>query len=740
MSHLSLKAGLLLGLVYPATIMTAAAAQESSASTDDADIDLISELETQHIDLDEIVVVASPIARPLGQTIGGVSVLEGEELQERLESSIGETLRTQPGISSTFFGAGASRPIIRGLGGDRIRVLEDGIGTFDAAQTSPDHAVPVEPALAERLEVFRGAASLLYGSSAAGGVVNTDTGKIPSALPEDGIDAALRYSHSTVNNADELALGANFGLGQVVIHGEYFTRDADDFSIPGLNGSDFLIEQLSAEAAAEGEVFDPAAEFTNGFVSNSDLQSDGGAGGISYIFDGPVEGFFGVSVSVTNSNYGVPAGILTEEDLEGEEEEGEEGEEEGEEEGIRIDLEQIRYDLKGEWRGDFGFIEKIKVRGGYGDYRHVELEGAEVGTLFENDELEGRIELVSRSLDAFGGTIRGAYGLQGRFRDFSAIGAEAFVPPSEQSQIGIFALNEYKAGAWIVDLGLRYERVSNSTETFIAEEDGDEFAIDTNFDLFSVSGGVGYQLSETIFVGANGFRTERAPSLEESFSFGPHLATQTFEVGDPGLEQEVATGVEATLRGEFGPFTAVINGFYTDYDGFIFEQETGDVLDGLPVFEFTQVDATFRGFEAELDLDLGRTSAGALGEVSFAAHGQADMVRATTSDLADSDIPRIPPLSTTVGLSATSPIFSLRSEIEYVSGQDNIAAFELPTDDFLFVNAFLAIRPFSNRRDITFEVRGRNLNNDEGRVHASFLKDTTPLPGRDVRFTVRAGF
>jgi len=369
--------------------ITATSAQDQAAEQ-------LKELETQHIDLDEIVVTSSPFSRPLGQTISGVSILEGEALIDQLEGSIGETLRNQPGVTSTFFGAGASRPIIRGLGGDRIRVLEDGIGTFDAAQTSPDHAVPIEPALAEKIEVFRGAASLLYGSSAAGGVVNTDTGKIPSAVPEGGIDGAARYSHSTVNNADEVAVGLNAALGQLVLHGEYFFRDADNYDIPGLNGSDQLIAALSTQASEDGETFDPDEEFANGFVPNSDLRTSGGAGGFSYVFDGPVEGFLGFSVSVLNSNYGVPAGILTEEDLEGEEEEGEEGEFEGEEEeeGIRIDLEQIRYDIKGEFAGDFGLFEKFKIRLGYGDYEHAELEGDEVGTFFQNNEIEGRLASV----------------------------------------------------------------------------------------------------------------------------------------------------------------------------------------------------------------------------------------------------------------------------------------------------------------------------------------------------------
>jgi len=706
------------------------------AFAQDPDDQPLETLEPQHIDLDAIVVTASPIARPLGQTISGVTLIDGEELRESLSNSIGETLRSQPGISSTAFGAGAGRPIIRGLGGDRIRVLEDSLGTFDVGQTSPDHAVPVEPALAKSIEVFRGPASLLYGSSAVGGVVNVDTGKIPSARPEGGIHAAARYAHSTVNNGDEFAVGANVGLGNIVLHGEYSYREADDYNIPGISGSDALIAQFTADDPD----FDPLERFGDGFVPNSDLENQSGAGGISYIFDGAVDGFLGFSVSVFDTNYGVPAGILTEEDLEGEEEEGGEGEEEGEEEGIRIDLEQIKYTVAGEVKGEFGPIETIKLNLGYGDYEHAELEGDAIGTVFNNDEFEGRIELASRPFSAFGGEVRGAYGIQGRFRDVSAVGAEAFIPPSEQTQIGVFALHEYVSGPVVFDLGLRYENVNNSTAAFVAEEDGPEMAIENSFNLFSVSGGLGYSLTETVFVGVNGFRTERAPSVEENFSFGPHLATQLFEVGDPTFDKEVATGVEGTIRGEFGPLTTVFNAFTTSYNNFIFEQETGEELDGLPVFAFVGAEATFRGFEAEVDLDLGSLEMGGLGEVRFAAHAQADMVRATANDLADEDLPRIPPLSTAFGLGAVNEYFGLRTEIEYVTAQDNIAAFEFATDDFVFVNTYLTVRPFGTRKNLAFEVRGRNLNNAEGRVHASFLKETTPLPGRDIRFTIHAGF
>ena len=694
-----------------------------------------------HLNLDEIVITGSPLSRSIGQSISAVSVLDGEELRERASGSIGDTLRNEPGIRATSFGAGASRPIIRGLGGDRIRVLEDGIGSFDAAQTSPDHAVPIEPALAERIEVFRGPASLLYGSSASGGVVNTITGKIPDHAPEEGFEGALRYTRSTVNEGNELATGLNVGFGQLVLHAEGAYRFAEDYEIDGLTASGPLINALAAEAIANGEPFNPEDEFANGFVPNSDLETYSGAIGASWLFSGGgYDGFFGASISFTDSDYGIPEGILTEEDLEGEEE-GEEGEEEeGEEEGIRIDLEQIRYDVKGEINGDLGLFRQAKFRAGYGDYRHFEVEGDEIATAFENDEVEARLEALGKTVNAFGGEIGTAFGGQFRFRDFSALGAEAFVPPSEQLQLGLFALTEFNRGNWLVDGAARYEYVDNSTDAFVASEDAIGLPVDESFNLFSISGGIGLQATDAIFVGINAARTERAPSLEELFSFGPHLATQSFEIGDATLGRETARSVEATARGSLGPLTLVVNGYVTDYDNFIFEQETGETLDGLPVFQFTAADTRFRGFEAELDAELGSALLGPLGTVDFSARAQADFVRATSSGLDNRNQPRIPPFSVLGGLGAHSDQGSLRVEVEYHAAQNRTADFELPTESFTFVNLFFNFHPFESRPNLSVDIRARNLNDVRGRPATSFLKDTTPLPGRDIRLGFRLDF
>lgn len=715
-------------------LMSVAPVAFGQTVTDDTD-------HVDHLNLDEVVVTSSPLARALGQSITASTALDGEELAERLAGTIGETLRNEVGVKSTAFGAGASRPVIRGLGGDRVRVLEDGIGTFDAAQTSPDHAVPVEPALAQRVEVVRGPASLLYGSSAAGGVVNVFTGKIPDALPEGGLDGAARYNYSTANNGNEVAGGVNIQLGSnFVLHGEGAFRDAGDYDIDGLTASDQLIDALAAEALANGELFDANEEFENGFVPNSDLETFNGAIGGSWIIDqGGYTGFVGASFSITDSDYGIPEGVLTEEDLEGED--GEEGEEEeGEEEGIRIDLRQRRYDVRGELNGDIGLFQTLKFRAGYGDYRHFEVEGDEIATQFFNDEFEARLELVGQSFSAFGGEVGTAVGTQVRFRDLEAVGAEAFVPPAEQLQIGLFGLTEYTNGNLIVDGAARYEFVDNTTDEFVAEEDGVPVPVDESFNAFSISGGVGYQLNDNLFVGINGSRSERAPSLEEFFSFGPHLATQSFEVGDPTLGEEVARTFEATARGTLGPVTLIVNGFVTGYDNFIFEQETGEVLDGLPVFAFTAADTRFRGFEAELDADLGTVPSTYFGDIDFSLRAQADFVRATSSDLADADQPRIPPFSFLGGLGASSEVASLRVEVEYNGDQNDVAAFELPTDSFTFVNLFFTYRPFPNNRNVAFDLRARNLNDDVGRSATSFLKDTAPLPGRDIRFGVRVAF
>ena len=642
--------------------------------------------------LDQIIVTASPIERTVGETIINTSVLEGEALSRRIENSIGETLRREPGVTSTFFGPGSSRPVIRGLGGDRIRVLDSGIGSIDASATSPDHAVSVDPALAQRIEIVRGPAMLLYGSSAAGGVINVLSGRIPRAAPENGVEGALRIGGGTVDDSVESAGGFNISLGrlgggELVFHGDGVFRRAEDYSIPGFAES----ERLRALEAMEDDdhgAGDEDEEEAFGTVENSFLETKGGSAGLSFVFG---SGFIGISATGLDTNYGVPGAHAhghedEDDDHGGEEEEEEEG-------GVTIDLRQRRIDLDGEIAADLGLFSKARFRLGYADYEHAEIEpSGEPGTVFANAGWEGRLEFVNKAAAIGAGTLNGAFGAQIRKRDFSAVGEEAFVPPTETLQFGLFAVEDYEIGDLRFEVGARYEHTRHE-----APDPG----IERDFDGVSVSGGVGWTPTDTVFLGVTGFRTERAPSTEELFSNGPHLATQAFEIGDPDLGEEVGRGVEATARFKSERLVLSLSGFYTSYRDFIFEALTGDEEDGLPVFQFLSADAAFRGLEAQAEAELFQW-----GGLDFHADASMDYVRATTDDPSAENLPRIPPLSGLVGLEAGSEALDLRLEMEFAARQDDIAAFELPTDGYQAVHAYLTLRPFRNARGLALNLAG----------------------------------
>ena len=626
-----------------------------------------------------------------------------------MAGTIGETLKNEPGVSSTFFGAGASRPIIRGQGGDRVRVLLNGIGSIDASSASPDHAVAAEPAQAERIEVLRGASLLRYGSSGSGGIINVIDGRIPTELPEDGIDGAVRIGASSVDNGREAAGSVDFGAGNLVFHVDGTFRETDDYEIPGFAESAEFRALEEAEEGGEEEGEEEEEAF--GSLDNSQTKSTSITGGVSYVGE---RGFFGVAVHKFDSDYGIPGGHE-----EGEEEEEEEGEEEEGEEQVTIDLDQTRVDVNGALEID-GFIEKVQFFGGYADYEHTEFEApGEVGTVFTNEGYEARLEAIQRENNGWAA----AYGIQLRNRDFSAIGEEAFVPPTETDQIGIYTFQEIELGQFHLEGAARYENTQQ--ENSVTNQDVD-------FDLISLSAGGDVHLTEAIRFGGTVFRTERAPTTEELFSDGPHLATSQFEIGDPNLGKETATGVEAALRYRQDGRYLTLNAFYTDYSDYIFETETGEVEDGLDVFQFVGEDATFRGFEVQGGADLAQ-----FGSFTLKADALAEYVRAKTDS---GDLPRIPPLSVLTGIEADSERFNFRAELDYAAEQNKIEVFEIPTDDYALVNLFATWRAPAGTQDVRLSLSVLNLLDDDARQHTSFLKDTVPLPGRNVRFSIASSF
>ncbi|HZB69591.1 MAG TPA: TonB-dependent receptor, partial [Sphingomicrobium sp.] len=397
--------------------------------------------------------------------------------------------------------------------------------------------------------------------------------------------------------------------------------------------------------------------------------------------------------------------------------------EEGEEEHgapVSIDLRQVRGDLRGEYKLDEGFLEGIRLRVGAADYEHTEFEGDEVGTVFKSNGVEGRLELVQRDR----GGWRGATGAQYFHRDFEAVGAEAFLPPNTTSQLGLFTLQEFELGEVGVEASARIERTR-------AESD----PIDIGRKFTAVSGALGasYALAQHVEVGLNLSRTERAPSAEELFSNGPHIATQAFEIGDPNLTKEKSLGAEAYFRVDRRNLELNVTGFANWFDDFIFESATGEEQDELPVFRYFQRDATYYGFEAELSAELFRS-----GPFRFVGDAVADYVRATVKD--GGPVPRIPPLRLLGGLEAQSDKIDGRLEIEWVDDQDRVAEFETPTDGHTLVNASLAWRPWGKRRETVVVLSANNIFDVDARRHASFTKGFVPMAGRDIRLSARFSF
>ena len=658
---------------------------------------------------DEIIVTGSPLTRSVDEAITGLSVLSGDELEQRLAGTIGETLKTEPGVSSTFFGAGASRPIIRGQGGDRVRVLVNGIGSIDASSASPDHAVAAEPAQAERIEVLRGASLLRYGSSGSGGVVNVIDGRVPMQVP-DGVDGALRVGTSTVDDGFEAAGALDFavpaGEGHFVLHIDGTYKDANDYTIP-------VEGESRVQLAEEGEDIPDDFEESR-TLENSAAETQSFTGGIGYVGE---RAKFGVAVHTFETDYGVPGGHGHEEEEE-EHEEGEEEHEEEEEENVTIGLDQTRVDVNGSVELG-GLIEKLQLFGGYADYKHTEFEApGEVGTIFTNEGYELRLEAIQSENNGW----RAAHGLHIRNRDFAAIGEEAFVPPTETKQIALYTFHEKDLGDMHLEGAVRYENTQQESV-----DSGD----DRSFDLLSFSAGGDMHLSENLRLGGTVFRTQRAPSTEELFSNGPHLATSQFELGDPTLGKETASGIEAALRYRAGEAFFTANLFYTDYNDYIFEVETGDEEDGLDVFQFTADDASFSGFEVQGGVGIGN-----IRSFKLNADALVEYVRAKTDA---GNLPRIPPLSVLTGIEAKNDTFKFRAELDYAAKQSKLADNELTTDDFGLVNLFASwALPVDG--NVTLNASLLNAFDSEARQHTSFLKDLVPLPGRNFRLSLTSRF
>lgn len=652
-------------------------------------------------DIDVIFVTSSPHGKGSFDVLQGSNVLSGDALNKSLEASIGETLSDLPGVSSTFFGPGASRPIIRGLGGDRIRVLINGIGSIDAASTSPDHAVAGDPLTADRIEIMRGASTLLYGSNAVGGVVNIIDSRIPNVVPDGGASGKARLSVDSISNDRSGGASINVGLSDnIALHVDGYYRRTGNYSIPGFAESETL------RAAEEAELEEEDHEEQFGTVENSDVDNKGGTFGIGWIGDNAT---FGASFNLNDSDYGVPG-----HGAHGEVEEGHE------EEAVRINLDQKRFDLKGNIERDFLFFEESRIRFGYADYKHIELEGDVAGTSFNNKGWEGRFELIQQRV----GSVHGSMGIQLRDREFSAIGEEAFVPPNNTFQWGVFAVEEIEVEPVTFEFGGRYDHQNTESPTLGTKK---------SFHNLSFSAGAAIHTTESDLIGISLSRSERSPTPEELFSYGPHLATNAFEVGNLDLSTEKAISAEITIKRDKGAFSGSVNIYHTWYKDFIYEHETGLEFEGLNLLEFRAKDANFYGAELELNYTLIEQQ-----DYSLLLSGTADFVHARFSD--GSVMPRMPAASGHLGIEYQSEMFDVGGDLGVTGSKTKTAASVLPTDGYTTVDLSVTWRPFGMERELDVRLQALNITNAERRQHTSFLKDLVPMPGRNFRLSLNYGF
>lgn len=626
--------------------------------------------------LDAVEVQASLLGGTVEELSEPVSVLSGETLDDQRSATLGETLSSLPGVQSSNFGPGVGRPIIRGLDGARVALLSGGLSTQDVSTVSQDHAPTIEPFLADQIEVLKGPATLLFGSGAIGGAVNVVDGRIPEMAPESALTGRAEVRYDSASNGDTEMLRVDGGNDQFAVHADAVRRRLNDYDLPG-----------------------------GGQQANSFLDTNTGGVGGSLLGDW---GFVGFSASRYENRYGNP---------------GEPGDPTEGEPGVSLDMTQNRYEFKGGIESPVVGISNLRFSLADTDYEHTEFEGAEVGTRFLKSATEGRVELVHDPVADW----RGAIGVQLSRGEFEAIGDEAFVPKTQTRSLGVFLVEQRRWEGLQLDLGARLDQVkSDPTSGF-----------ERSFNPFSLSAGAIFDLGETWDLVVNLDHAERAPAEEELFADGPHAATASYEIGNPNLSEEKANQLEIGLHFHSDIVEAKFSAYYNRFNDFIYLVNTGDIFDpegdDLPIRQWTQSDARFRGFEGEATFQLAENNTG-----NWALRVFGDTVRATLVD--GGNVPRIAPAR--VGSELQWKQDGWRASLGAVryAKQDKVAANETATAGYTLINASAAYHWDVDTIGWEVFVDARNLTDQEARVHTSFLKDSVQLPGRGFGLGLRAFF
>jgi len=633
----------------------------------------------------EIIITGNPLGRE--QTSVPASALGRSDLIERGQSTLGETLSGLPGVSSTYFGPNASRPIIRGLDGDRIRVLNNSASSVDVSALSFDHAVPLDVLSTERIEVLRGPAALQYGGSAVGGVVNVIDNRIPRE-PLSGLLGKAQVQVGTGNDERSVAGLLESGNERWAWHVDGFDRHTGDVRVPVSLACDKTGETRYAQR-----------------ICNSASQSRGGAIGASTFWDG---GYLGASVNTYQSNYGTVA-----------------------EDQVTIGMKTTRYALEGQVRRLPGWFDSVKARVSHTEYQHTEFDNGAPGTVFANQGQDLRIEARHRTLAGWQGMV----GVQVESGRFSAVGDEAFAPFSQTRSQAVF-VNEALPTDWgQFNMGARWESVRVAS---LGNPSVNRFEVGSRaFAPWSLAAGAVFNLSPTWHWTGNAAMTQRAPKDYELFANGPHLATHAWEIGSSQLGLEKSKSLDTGLEWKSGPHRMSVTAFASDFSNYIGLLATGQMQGGLPVQTYQGVSASFRGLEASGRQRLWQHTS------TLDLDWRADSVRAT-NDSTGEPLPRIAPMRLGATLAYAQGPWSAKLGADWHAAQNRMPTGSVATGAYTLVNASVSYRQKQEGRVLDWFARLDNLTDQLAYSATSILTSTafgkSPLPGRSLKLGVQVGF
>ncbi len=684
--------------------------------------------------LEEFTVVAERFGEVGDFSLVSVQVLEAKDLQHQIQSTLGDTLAWEPGLNASYFGPGASRPVVRGLGDYRVRMLVDDIGTLDVSDTSPDHGVPLEPLLIRRVDVHRGPDALLFGNAAIGGAINSKTRYLPEELPERTLSGAVETRYETGADGRSTAAYGTARAGDFALRLTGSRREAGDYSISGQARSDAYQETYNPQVYNPDTSLDEAVPNPSGTVPNTFVETETASVGVLWEPESG-RGRLGASYSRYESSYGVPyqyGGDSTE--LYGD---------------TSLDMRQSRFDLEAAYELDLEWLERIRLRFGHADYSHEELfagrakdaDKAFEDTTMEQESMEARLDFYHRLFEG----LEGVAGVHGFDRDLVA--SRLAAPPLESSRVsnmyetenlGYFLMETFTVDKWTLRGGYRFERQSIEDLTF--EQYG--FVRGAKEESHSLSLGATWRdydrwmFDEVAFTG-NLSRIERIPSETELYAFWSNAAIQRFVVGSPDLGVERSHAVEFGFEAHRGDWSGRLNVYRYDFKDFIFLQD----IKGLgSLAQYVAKDAVFLGGEAELTWLVFDNE-----NSSLRLKGMFDMVSGENLD-DDTSLPRIPPMRIGSRVEYTQGPWSLGADLRYVFEQDevqeesDVVLPELETDDYFEFNLDTKYTWALSDADLELFARLENVLDVERRTHASFLKDVAPLPGRSLSLGMKLSF